>query len=61
MSGPLPVSRLDLSRLRTLMAWDTGLCIPRDSAFLRWLWRIRNQRIRMCGDAPPAYLTQAIQ
>ena len=62
MTGQLPMSLTGL-RLNVLTAGGTGLCAPNDSDFLEWLARIHSRRIAPCteGDAPLAYLTQAVQ
>ena len=37
MSGELPASLMDLSRLEVLLAEETGLCAPSDREFQDWL------------------------
>ena len=63
MSGPLPAGLTRLDRLEQLMAGGTGLCAPSDPVIQNWLDGVPRQRIERCGyeDAPPAYLTQAVQ
>ena len=62
MTGQLPMSLTGL-RLNVFTAGGTGLCAPNESDFLEWLARIHSRRISPCteGDAPLAYLTQAVQ
>ncbi len=61
LSGPLPVTLAALGRLRTLVASNTGLCAPSDTAFQRWAAALRVYRVRPCEAAAAAYLVQAVQ
>ena len=48
LRGPLPVGATKLSRLRLLHIDDTGLCVPRDSAFDAWLADVEQFRGQRC-------------
>ena len=63
MSGVLPDNLTALRRLDALTTGGTGLCAPSDPAFQSWLGGIRKRRVAICdgGDAPMAYLVQAVQ
>ncbi len=63
MSGPLRPELTRLGQLEQLMAAGTGLCAPPDSSIQNWLDGVPRQRLERCGigNAPPAYLTQAVQ
>ncbi|MXX77956.1 MAG: hypothetical protein F4Z33_03010 [Gemmatimonadales bacterium] len=62
MSGALPLELTNLTQLETIVAHDTGICAPSDTAFLSWLDRIPAARIARCeGEQGMAYLTQATQ
>ena len=63
MAGPLPTELTALRQLDALLAGGTDLCAPNDPAFQAWLDGVYRRRIAPCieGDAPAAYLTQAVQ
>ena len=63
MSGALPPSLEELSRLQMFHAGGTGLCAPDDAGFREWLATIGDRRVPNCatGDRSRAYLTQAAQ
>ncbi|MDE2794327.1 MAG: Ig-like domain-containing protein [Gemmatimonadota bacterium] len=61
MSGALP-SELTALRLDALRLGDTGMCIPRDNEFRKWLLAIPDARAPLCAvGRAAAYLTQAVQ
>ena len=60
LSGVLPDSLTNLDALEALLAGNTGVCAPADSAFQAWLKGVRTQRVSQCAPAA-AYLTQAVQ
>ena len=60
LAGSLPKSLTDL-RLASLLAGDTELCAPADSAFQAWLRTIPRRRIASCDGGAMAYLVQAVQ
>ena len=63
LAGPLPTSLTALRQLDELLAGETDLCAPSDPAFAVWLEGVRKRWIAPCleGDAPAAYLVQAVQ
>ena len=63
LAGPLPPELMSLGRLERLLAGDTGLCAPADSAFTAWLDRVHTRRVAPCAgrETPAAYLVQAVQ
>ena len=63
MEGPLPPDMTGLRQLEALLAGGTGLCAPSGAGFRAWLDGVHKRRIESCvdGDAPMAYLTQAVQ
>ena len=63
MAGPLPDDLMSLRRLEALLAEDTGLCVPADSAVLTWLERVHKRRIAPCAreEPPRVTLIQAVQ
>ncbi|WP_420440481.1 Ig-like domain-containing protein [Candidatus Palauibacter sp.] len=64
LSGPLPEGLTRLEELWELVAEDTGLCMPRTSAFRNWTESVYfKYRIRPCGGEAhaQAYLIQAAQ
>ena len=63
LAGSLPVDLTALDELEELVAGGTDLCAPSDPAFAVWLEGVRKRWIAPCleGDAPAAYLTQAVQ
>ena len=63
LAGSLPAGLTALDELEELVAGGTDLCAPSDSAFAAWLEGVRKRWIAPCleGDAPAAYLTQAVQ
>ena len=63
LAGSLPPELTQLGELDQLVAGDTGLCAPSDSAFQAWLNGVSKHRIATCSGAAPsaAYLVQAVQ
>ena len=62
MSGALPTELTALAQLRVLLVERTDLCAPDDPAFRAWVRGLYRGWIALClGDAPAAYLTQAVQ
>ena len=62
LTGPLPISLVDLREMANFQAAGTGLCAPQDARLLGWLNGLLTRRIRPCGVEPAAaYLTQAVQ
>ena len=63
LAGPLPTDLTTLDNLVVFLASGTGLCAPTDADFQVWLEGVRKRRIAHCikGNAPMAYLTQAVQ
>lgn len=63
MRGTLPAALTALRQLNTLLLTNTGLCAPREAAFLDWLAGLDNQQVARCGavEGSVAYMTQAVQ
>ncbi len=63
MAGALPSRLADLRQLEELLVGGTDLCAPSDPDFQAWLDGVHKRRIAQCveGEAPMAYLTQAVQ
>ena len=63
LAGEIPVEvRQGLFALDVLLAGGTGLCAPNDDLYRRWLDRIPERRVKMCGPvSPKAHLIQAAQ
>ncbi len=63
MEGALAAELISLRQLEVLLAGDTGLCASSDPGIQAWLARVHKRRIAACaaGDAPMAYLIQAVQ
>jgi len=63
MRGTLPATLTALRQLNTLLLTGTGLCAPREPAFLDWLAGLDNQQVARCGavEGSVAYVTQAVQ
>jgi len=61
LSGKLPATFTELTRLRILKAGGTGVCVPADADLLEWLDGVRFQRVARCEKDGAAYLTQAVQ
>ena len=60
LAGVMPAQLRNLA-LESLLASGTELCVPREPAFEEWLATIPRRRIAVCGEAPAAYLLQAVQ
>ena len=61
MAGALPTELTGLLRLEALLAGNTGLCVPADTALQVWLERVHKRRIAFCGEPPNVMLIQAVQ
>ena len=63
MRGTLPATLTEMGQLNTLLLTNTGLCAPREAAFLDWLAGMDNQQVARCGavEGSVAYVTQAVQ
>ncbi len=61
LAGPLPTELAALPRLEALLAGNTGLCVPADSALQAWLAGVRKRRIASCEEPVDVTLTQAVQ
>ena len=60
LSGPLPGSFTGLNNLRHLHVDGTGLCVPTDAAFQRWLQGIANtQGVVNCGSGSPDLIVES--